>query len=312
MNQAMNQAMNDERRTLLKAQIAKLEAISSAPVILQPLLAILRLPVDDIRIEKVVELVSRDGAIAAQCLRMANSPLFGRRAVETTRAAVMTLGIERVRSLLFGLCMNKTIPADKWVLDRNAFWRHSLGCALVTQTMAQKIGYPDPEKAYLAGLLHDLGFLVNSMLDNAKFRECLAHAAAQRCPLHISERQILGYTHADVGSMLCDHWGFSQELSEVARCHHQTESLSHASPLVYLVHLSDLLCRVRSLGYGYDEIMAVTFDRDAAWSHLVAAYPALADIDLVRFTLDIDGSMDQIAALVDSVFVPAKVAGGSA
>jgi len=59
----------------------------------------LRQSPDDIRLEKVVELVSRDGAIAAQCLRMANSPLFGHRSVDTARAAVMTLDIGRVRSI---------------------------------------------------------------------------------------------------------------------------------------------------------------------------------------------------------------------
>ncbi len=57
--------------------------------------------------------------------------------------------------------------------------------------------------------------------------------------------------------------------------------------------------------------MAVNFDEDTAWAHLATAYPSLAEIDLVRFTLDIEGSMDQIAALVDSVFLPAKVAVGS-
>ena len=45
---------------------------------------------------------------------------------------------------------DQTIPRDKWVLDPTAFWRHSLGCALVAQTMAHGIGYPEPEKAYLA------------------------------------------------------------------------------------------------------------------------------------------------------------------
>jgi HD-like signal output (HDOD) protein len=304
--------MNDEQCTRLKAQIAKLDSISTAPAILQPLLWMMRLPVDDIRVERLVELVSRDGAIAAQCLRLANSPLFACRAVETVRGAVMTLGIERVRSLLFGLCINQTIPRDKWVLDRTAFWRHSLGCALVTQTMARKIGYPEPEKAYLAGLVHDLGFLVNSVIDTARFRECVKLAVASRCPVHIPEQQILGYTHADAGGLLCEHWDFSEDLSDVARCHHQTDSLSRGNPLLYLVHLSDLLCRVRSIGYGYDEIMAVNFDQDPAWGCLAAAYPALTDVDLVRFTLDLEGSMDQIAALVDSVFVPGKVAGGLA
>jgi hypothetical protein len=216
-----------------------------------------------------------------------------------------------VRSLLFGLCMNRTIPKDKWVLDANAFWRHSLGCALVTQTLAQGISYPEPEKAYLAGLLHDLGFLVNSVLYTVPFRTCLAHSIAQRCPLHVSEEQILGFTHADAGRMLCEHWGFSEELAEAAGHHHRADLLPTSSPLACLVHLGDLLCRVRGLGYGYDEVIAVMFAQDAAWGRLVTVYPSLAEIDLVRFTLDMDASMDHIAALVDAVFAPPKAGAAS-
>ncbi|MFZ3339953.1 MAG: HDOD domain-containing protein [Terriglobales bacterium] len=301
--------MNDGPQTQLKSRIAALDSISTAPAILQPLLDMMRLPVDDIRMEKVVDLISRDGAIAAQCLRIANSPLFGRSTVETIRSAVMTLGVDRVRSILFGVCMNQTIPNDKWVVDRNTFWRHSLGCALVTQTMARRIGYPDAEKAYLAGLVHDLGFLVISVLDNARFRDCLRRAVAERCPLHIAEQQILGYTHADAGSMLCEHWGFSKELADAARNHHRLDLMETADPLVCLVHLGDLLCRVRNLGYGYDETITVSFSEETAWNHLVANYPALAEMDLFRFTLDVDSSMDQIAALVNSVFTDGKAAG---
>ena len=157
----------------MQNEIKKLDSISTAPAIMVPLLDLMRLPSEKIRIEKVVELISCDGAIAAQCLRLANSPLFGRRQTETVRSAVMVLGLERVRSILFGLCMNRVIPRDKWVIEPDAFWRHSLGCALVTQRMAKRIEYPDPEKAYLAGLLHDLGFLVNSVLYTEDFRKCL-------------------------------------------------------------------------------------------------------------------------------------------
>jgi HD-like signal output (HDOD) protein len=294
--------MNEQQRAKLEAQIGRLESISTAPAILQPLLQMLRSPSDEIRIESVVEMVSRDSAIAAQCLRMANSPLFGHRQVETVRAAVMALGISKVRSLLFGLCMHQTIPSGKWVLDPTAFWRHSLGCALVAQTMAHGIGYPEREKAYLGGLIHDIGFLVNSVLYPAEFRESFQHAVAKKCPLHVAEDTILGFTHEDSGRMLCKRWGLSEELLEVAGCHHRLDALPTASPLVCLVHLSDLLCRVRSLGYGFDEVLAVAFAEDSAWKHLLVAYPALAEVDLVRFTLDIEGSMDEIATLVDSVF----------
>jgi HD-like signal output (HDOD) protein len=292
----------------LRAQIEKLDSISTAPAILKPLLEMLRMPSEKISMEKVVELVSYDGAIAAQCVRLANSPLFGRRQTETVRAAVMALGLERVRSTLLGLCVNRVIPQDKWVIAPNAFWRHSLACALVTQRMAKRIEYPEPEKGYLAGLLHDLGFLVNSVLYTESFRECVNTAAEQHAPLHVIEEQVLGFTHCESGRMLSEHWGLSKELADAAGCHHNTSLLAAAGPLACLVHLSDLLCRVSYLGYGYDEIMGVDLGGDAAWQILVIKYPALASMDLVCFTLDIDGAMDEIVAAVDSVFGAKKTA----
>src|ERR1019366_10247414 len=93
------QKVNAKRQSQLQAQINKLDSVSTAPAILMPLLDMLRLPSDKIRLEKVVELISYDGSIAAQCLRLANSPLFGRRQTETVRSAVMALGLERVRSM---------------------------------------------------------------------------------------------------------------------------------------------------------------------------------------------------------------------
>jgi HD superfamily phosphohydrolase YqeK len=214
--------------------------------------------------------------------------------------------------MLFGLCINRVIPQDKWVIEPDTYWRHSLGCALVTQRMAKKIEYPEPEKAYLAGLLHDLGLLVNSILYTEEFRKCLRQAAKQHLPLHIVEEQILGFTHCDTGGILCEHWGFSKDLVDAARCHHDVTLLPTAGPLACLVHLSDLLCRVSYLGYGYDEIMGVDLDRDVAWQALVDKYPALKNMDLVRFTLDIDGAMDQIVATVDSVFGVKSVAAPAA
>jgi len=294
--------VNDKLRSQLLAQIKSLDSISTAPAIMAPLLEMMRLPTEKVRIEKVVELISYDGSIAAQCLRLANSPLFGRRQTETVRAAVMALGIERVRSLLFGLCVNRFIPKEKWVIEPDAFWRHSLGCALVTQRMAQKIGYPEPEKAYLAGLLHDIGFLVNSVLYTDRFRECLRLAAERHVPLDTVEEQVLCFTHCDSGRMLCQHWGLSRELGDAAGCHHHVSLLRDAGPLACLVHLSDLLCRVRYLGYSYDEIIGIELGGDVAWQILVAGYPALENMDLVRFTLDIEGAMHQIVATVDSIF----------
>lgn len=303
--------MNESLGAQLRQQIQKLDSISTAPAILKPLLDLMRQPSEAIKLDKVVEMVSYDGAIASQCVRMANSPIYGRRETETVRAAVMSLGLERVRSMLLALCMNQVMPADKWVMDPNAFWKHSLGCALAAQKMAKSIGCPEVEKAYLAGLIHDIGILVNSVLYTDKLRECFARAASNHAPLHVIEEQILGFTHCDTGQMLCEHWGLSKDLAECAAYHHHVKPLPTVSPLVCVIHLSDLLCRTRHLGYGYEEIMGVDLSSNVAWENLCGNYPQLEAMDLVRFTLDIDGSMEEIVATVDSVFGPKKMAAGA-
>ncbi len=211
--------------------------------------------------------------------------------------------------MLFGLCVNRVIPSDKWVIEPDEFWRHALGCALVTQRMAKKIEYPEPEKAYLAGLLHDLGFLVNSLLYTEDFRECLRRASEQHAPAPCYRRASPRvYVTARPGRCSRSIGAYQRSWRTSVGCHHDVSLLAAAGPLACLVHLSDLLCRMRYLGYGYEEIMGVDLGRDAAWQSLVRTYPALGTMDLVRFTLDIDGAMDQIVATVNSVFGAKRIA----
>jgi HD-like signal output (HDOD) protein len=264
----------------------------------------LQLPPDQVDVEKVVELVSYDGTIAAHCLRMANSPLFGRRNTETVRSAVLALGLKRVEAILLGCCLNGIVPPDKWAVDAVTFWRHSLGCALVSSKLAKLIGYPDPEKAYLAGLLHDVGILVNTLACTEDFRRCIQAARDGHVALHRSEAEHLGFTHSQSGKILAEHWHFSGDVMEVIEFHHDVVAAPAGGPLVSLVHLSDLLCRLRDLGYGYYEAMGVDFAGDSAWATLVEHYPALANMDLARLTMDIDGAMEEIVAIVDAVFNP--------
>ncbi len=295
--------MNPERLKQIRSKIEALEAMPAVPAIVLPLTAMLQLPPDEVNMEKIVELVSYDGTIAAQCLRMANSPLFGRRNADTVRGAIMTLGLKRIEAILLGCCLNRIVPPDKWAFDPTTFWRHSLGCALVSRKMAKLIGYHDPEKAYLAGLLHDLGMLVNTLAATDDFRKCIQSARDGHVALHRSEEELLGFTHCESGKMLAEQWHFSGDVVDVIEFHHSLTPPAGGT-LVALVHLSDLLCRLRDLGYGYYEAMGVDFAGDSAWATLVESYPALAKMDLARLTMDIDGSMGEIVAVVDAVFKP--------
>ena len=292
----------------IRPKIKALEAMPTVPAIVQPLTSMLQQPPDEVSLEKVIELVSYDSTIAAQCLRMANSPLFGRQNTETVRSAVVALGLKRIESILMGCCLNRIVPPDKWVLDAATFWRHSLGCALVSRRMAKLIGYPDPEKAYLAGLLHDLGILVNTIACAEEYRRCVQFARDGRIALDRSEAEHLGFTHCQSGKVLAEQWRFSADLVAVIEFHHDPGWAPVATPLVSLVRLSDLLCRLRDLGYGYYEAMGVDLGGDSAWAALVEHYPALASMDLARLTIDIDGAMEEITTTVDAVFKPEQSA----
>ena len=298
--------MNVDLQADLQKRVVEIYSIPSATVVLQPLLDILGKPAEEVNVERVVKLVSYDQSIAAQCLRVANSPLYGRvRVAQSIRAAVVSLGIDRIEHILLTCCINNLIPDAKWALDPGAFWRHSFGCALVSKRLAQQIGYIDPEHAYLAGLLHDLGILVNSLAYTEKYRTAFESAAQQGMALDQAESDLLGFTHSESGTMLAEAWRLPQPVVEVIEFHHQIERAPVGNPLVALVHLGDLLCRLRGLGYGYSEWRAVDLAADPAWQILARSCPHLSKLDLARFTLDLDGTVENLSKLVDAVFIPA-------
>lgn len=295
--------MKTEALDRLRTRIVNIDAMPAIPVILRPLLRCLDQPAEQIDMNRIVELVSYDKSIAAQCMRIANSALFMRNSrAETVCSAVMSLGMWRVRDLLFSNALSQVIPAKRWVVDPAIFWRHSLGVALVSRKFAEMIDYPDPEKAYLAGLLHDIGVLVNCMVASEEFRTAMEKASCEQIPLDEAEQTILGFTHSDSGRILAEAWKIPSEIADAIEMHHQIGDSERGGPLVALVHLSDLLCRMRDLGYGYYEPRQVDFASEPGWLFLVMKFPGMAHIDLERFTFSLDEYAKEVSDLVATVF----------
>ena len=180
---------------------------------LAPLLRYLEQPVEDLDIQKVTDMIAQDKALAAQCLRMANSPLFGRfQKVDSLRTAVLGLGFQRVSDIAMSCGVLNLTPKDSGGIDPVVFWEHSLGCALVCRHFARTISYADPRKAYLAGLLHDLGIIVNLWSFPGEFRGVVERARSERIPLHEAEQSVLGFTHCDSGGLLAENRQLAPDL----------------------------------------------------------------------------------------------------
>jgi HD-like signal output (HDOD) protein len=297
--------MSQGLRDGLRKRIEKVRTLPSSPAVLKPLLELLRLEPEQINLKKVVELVSYDKTIAAQCLRIANSPLYGRaRSTESIQAAIVALGIQRVEDILLTCCLHKFSSGGKWATEPEVYWRHSLGCAAVCRELAERIEFRDPDKAYLAGLLHDLGILVNSLAYPDEYKKVIAEARAGGVPLAEEEMRQLGFTHAESGSILGTTWQLPPAITDVIAFHHDVERAPENSPLVALVHIGDLLCRYRGLGYGYEEWRSIDLVSDPAWELLAKYGPRLASMDLARFTMDLDAFLPKVQQLVEAVFSP--------
>jgi putative nucleotidyltransferase with HDIG domain len=287
----------------IRERVQQIETMPAIPAVFLPLMKLLGNSGQDVKLDEVVRLVSYDGTIAGQCLRVAGSPLFGLpKAPESIKGAVLTLGMRRVETILLTCCLGQAFPAKKWVLDPAIFWRHSLGCAMVCRKFSEKLATADAEKAYMAGLLHDIGFLVNCLVFSKEFTTAMERAYQEEIPLGEAEQATMGFTHCETGQALAEKWKLADDIIEVIACHHAIDKSQKAQPLVALVHLSDLLCRMRGLGYGYYERHMVDLIADPAWAILLKEYRDLEGVDLVRFTFELDEAVGEIHALVATVF----------
>jgi DNA-binding response OmpR family regulator len=237
------------------------------------------------------------------CTNVVDVYVFGRwQSVDSVRSAVVALGLQRMRDIAVSCSVLTLLPKDKTNVDPIVFWEHSLGCALVCRQFARKIGFSDPSKAYLAGLLHDIGIVAHLWILPREFQVTLQFAQTQHIPLHEAELSTLGMTHSETGKIVAGRWHLTPDLIEVVGCHHDPSQASGYRDLVALVSLSDLLCRMSGLGYGYSEDRQVNFTEVPGFTLLLKECPTLQTFDWARFTFELEAYMEEVHRLVASLY----------
>ena len=289
-------------KAALLARIESTQHIPTIPAVLAPLLRYLQQPIEQVDLHKVTDMIAQDKSLAAQCLQMANSPLFGRwQKIESLRGAIVGLGFQRVSDIAMSCGVLNLTPKGGGI-DPVVFWEHSLGCALICRHFARKIAYPSPEKAYLAGLLHDIGIIVNLWALPKEFRAAYDLGRKEGIPLHEAEQAVLGFTHCDSGRVLAKRWELSPDFCEVVSLHHTTQLSKEHAGLVALIELSDLLCRMGGLNYGYIENREVNLLAEPGFAVLAKEFQSLKDFDWARLTFELDAYMDEVHALVRAIY----------
>ncbi|MBD3345544.1 MAG: HDOD domain-containing protein [Chitinivibrionales bacterium] len=196
----------------------------------------------------VAFLVSQDMSLSAKVLRLANSAFYGiPRSITSIQQAVVILGMKVINTMVLSLTVFDMFPQDKGsrLFNREAFWRHCLGCALISRILADTMKsfvIFDSEEAFGAGLLHDIGKVVMEQYFHEDFHKALTLAQEKNISFFDAEKEALGFTHVDIAGWLTEDWNLPQELLLPLIHHHAPAESQEYSDIVALCHYADWLC----------------------------------------------------------------------
>jgi putative nucleotidyltransferase with HDIG domain len=169
--------------------------------------------------------IAQDQALTAKTLRLANSSFYGMaKQVTTIQEAITILGFRTVRSLATTAALISAFPGNSAAsFDVTPFWRHAVAAAVCARALASHLQV-NPEYAYTAGLLHDIGRLVLVTQFQRHYEAVMAYRIQHDCSLLEAEQTILGIDHARVGHLLTKNWKFPEEMQHSFSHHHDALS----------------------------------------------------------------------------------------
>lgn len=239
----------------LSAVCQRALALPAAPILMPRIMKVLSH--EDSSVFEFEAVVKLDTALAASTLRLANSAYFasGHSKVDNLEEAIQRLGqreIYRLAALaLAGRWMNTPVDGGHW--EASDFCRFSLVTAVAAEYLAEQTGRVDPQTAYTAGLVHEVGKLAVAYSCSAHFGAIRHHLRETGCSWLMAEQAVLGYTYAEVGATLLKKWNFPDALVMVAQHNPPTPSVPAAAlPLVMHVHAAKFLAATMGPGAGED------------------------------------------------------------
>ncbi len=221
----------------LSGEVAKLaKVLPPFPRIVIQLLDKLR--ADDSSLEAMIRLARNDPVISSSILGTANHlrRIHAQPEVYDPFIAASLIGVNQVRSIVVAAAMNKFASEEK---EAEFLLNHSRAVAIVAQELSALSGV-STEKAYVAGILHDIGQLCFHILDPGAFQEAYCQSAVDG---RLLEREVatFGVDHAQIGGKLAEHWELPQDFVSAILTHHDDAIVT--SKLQAVVNVAESLTR---------------------------------------------------------------------
>lgn len=207
------------------------------------------------------QIVATDPALSTRVLKVVNSAFYGLpRQIGSINRAISLLGLNAVKNIAVAASLGKIFRGGTGLsgFEAKELWSHSVATAATAGLIAREMPTGSSDEAFLAGLLHDIGFMIALQHDQARFARAFSQldiddTGAPRNDLMLQEREVFGVDHQDLGAVLCEKWKFPRTLVAAAAHHHDPSDLAgDESSIPWVVHVADRMAASVTGGFRLD------------------------------------------------------------
>lgn len=198
-------------------------------------------------------IIKNDIALSAKILKVVNSAFYGLpRQVGSVDRAIVLLGLSTVKNIAIATSISKLFKGQRLSTRFSArdLWRHSLACGVFCKMIAKERGIENCDEVFVAGLMHDLGIIVEMQVFPTQLARVIDEAKTKGLPLCEAELAVFGADHQAFGTALAVKWKFPHLFQLATGYHHDPLKTSpQHRDVAAAVHVADILAAVKGLGF---------------------------------------------------------------
>lgn len=238
----------EQRQQIVENAIREISHIATLPEVTLRIIELVEDPTSTA--QDLHGVISNDPALSSRILKVVNSSFYGLPGqIASINRAIVMLGLNAVKNIAIAASLAKLFRGGELTPTFSAkeLWNHSnataIGCKLISDSMGMGLG----DEAYLAGLIHDIGIMVEMQYDRSKLIDALDKTGAgvdgiPSVSLLQTETEVFGANHQQFGQGLCAKWKFPAPFASATGFHHNPAAApSEQAKLVAVVHAADCM-----------------------------------------------------------------------
>ena len=212
--------MQLQEKPSLDALLCRVDEISTLPHIAFQVMEVANDP--DSGAADLREVVETDATLSARILRCVNSSAYAvRTEITNLQQAIAFLGLMQIRNLAVTASVSELFKHDDRIgtYSRTGLWKHLVSVAICARLIAMRCKFTNFEDAFLAGLLHDIGLILEDQQVHPEFEQVMKSLPGAKSLVEV-ENEYLGFDHTILGEQLAVKWGFPEHVKVAIRYHH--------------------------------------------------------------------------------------------